>query len=58
MLVNPLESLRAAPGRMRQVLTERPDIFNMYELMSQVEEALRAAVEARIRLFGSQGKEA
>ena len=46
----------AALGRMRQVLTERPDIFNMYELMSQVEEALRAAVEARIRLFGSQGK--
>ena len=44
----------AALGRMRQVLTERPDIFNLYALMGEVEEAMRAAVEARIRLFGSE----
>jgi fructose-bisphosphate aldolase class II len=46
----------AALGRMRQVLTERPDIFNLYELMGEVENATRDAVEARIRLFGSEGK--
>jgi len=46
----------AALGRMRQVLTERPDIFNLYEIMGEVEEAIRSAVEARIRLFGSEGK--
>ncbi len=46
----------AALGRMRQVLTERPDIFNLYELMGEVEEAMRTAVEARIRLFGSDGR--
>ena len=46
----------AALGRMRQVLTERPDIFNLYELMGEVEDAIRASVEARIRLFGSGGK--
>lgn len=46
----------AALGRMRQVLAERPDIFNMYELMAEVEDAIRLAVEARIRLFGSEGK--
>ncbi len=46
----------AALGRMRQVLTERPDIFNMYELMAEVEDAVRLAVEARIQLFGSEGK--
>ncbi len=48
----------AALGRMRQVLTERPDIFNLYQLMGEVEEAIRDAVEARIRLFGSHGKAA
>ena len=48
----------AALGRMRQVLTERPDIFNLYELMGEVEDAIRASVEARIRLFGSEGKAA
>ena len=48
----------AALGRMRQVLTERPDIFNLYELMGEVEEAIRIAVESRIRLFGSEGKAA
>ncbi len=46
----------AALGRMRQVLTERPDIFNLYEIMGEVEDAIRSAVEARIRLFGSEGK--
>ncbi|MCH8849960.1 MAG: class II fructose-bisphosphate aldolase, partial [Chloroflexi bacterium] len=48
----------AALGRMRQVLTERPDIFNLYELMGEIEEAIRLSVEARIRLFGSEGKAA
>lgn len=46
----------AALGRLRQVLVERPDIFNLYELAGEVEAALRATVEARIRLFGSAGK--
>ena len=46
----------AALGRMRQVLTERPDIFNLYELMGEMEEAIRSSVEARIRLFGGEGK--
>jgi fructose-bisphosphate aldolase class II len=46
----------AALGRLRQVLVERPDIFNMYELMGEVEDSLRATIEARIRLFGSDGK--
>ena len=46
----------AALGRLRQVLTERPDIFNLYELMGEMEEAIRSSVEARIRLFGSNGK--
>ena len=48
----------AALGRMRQVLTERPDIFNLYELMGEVEDAIRSSVEARIRLFGSEAKAA
>ena len=46
----------AALGRMRQVLTERPDIFNLYQLMGEVEGAVRETGEARIRLFGSEGK--
>ena len=59
MLTNPLEHLRA--GRtsgwpLRQNLTERPDIFNLYELMGEVEGAIRASVEARIRLVDSEGK--
>lgn len=48
----------AGLGRMRQILTERPDIFNLYELMGEVEDATRTSVEARIRLFGSEGKAA
>ena len=46
----------AALGRMRQVLKERPDIFNLYQLMGEVEDAVRETVEARIRLFASEGK--
>jgi fructose-bisphosphate aldolase class II len=42
----------AALGRLRQALTERPDLFNMYELMGEVEEAVRLATIERIRLFG------
>ena len=48
----------AALGRLRQVLTERPDIFNLYELMGEIEEATRETAEARIRLFGSEGRAA
>ncbi len=48
----------AALGRMRQILTERPDIFNLYQLMGEVEGAIRDAVEARIRLFGSESRAA
>jgi fructose-bisphosphate aldolase class II len=46
----------AALGRIRQVLTERPDIFNMYELLAEMEAAIRASVEAHIRLLGGEGK--
>jgi fructose-bisphosphate aldolase class II len=46
----------AALGALRRVLSERPDIFNMYELMGEMEAAVRAAVEARIQLFGSAGR--
>lgn len=46
----------AALARLRQVLTEQPGIFNMYQLMGDVEDAIRLAVEERIRLFGSEGK--
>ena len=37
----------AALGRLRQVLTERPDIFNLYELMGEVEVAIRTETAAR-----------
>jgi fructose-bisphosphate aldolase, class II len=46
----------AALGRLRQVLTERPELFNMYELMGEVEEAVRLAVIERIQLFGGSGR--
>lgn len=46
----------AALARLRQVLTEQPGMFNMYQLMGDVEDAIRLAVEERIRLFGSKGK--
>jgi len=55
--VNTDSDLRlAALGRLRQVLVERPDIFNLYELMGEVEAAIRTSVAGRIRLLGSDGK--
>lgn len=55
--VNTDSDLRlAALGRLRQVLVERPDLFNLYELMGEVEEAIRRATGERIRLLGSAGK--
>ena len=55
--VNTDSDLRlAALGRLRQVLVERPDLFNLYELMGKVEEAIRQATGERIRLLGSDGK--
>lgn len=55
--VNTDSDLRlAALGRLRQVLVERPDIFNLYELMSDVEAAIRLATAERIRLLGGDGK--
>jgi fructose-bisphosphate aldolase class II len=55
--VNTDSDLRlAALGRLRQVLTERPDIFNLYELMGEVEVAIRTETATRIRMLGSNGK--
>jgi fructose-bisphosphate aldolase class II len=55
--VNTDSDLRlAAIGRLRQVLTERPDLFNLYELMGEVEGAIRDATAARIRTLGGSGK--
>jgi fructose-bisphosphate aldolase class II len=55
--VNTDSDLRlAALGRLRQVLVERPDIFNLYELMGEVEEAIRLATIERIHMLGSDGK--
>ena len=55
--VNTDSDLRlAAIGRLRQVLAERPDIFNVYELMGFMEEAIRRAAAERIELLGSAGK--
>lgn len=55
--VNTDSDLRlAALGRLRQVLTERPDLFNLYELMGEMERAIRAATMERITLLGSAGK--
>ncbi len=55
--INTDSDLRLAPlGWLRQLLVKRSDIFNMYELMGEVEDSLRVTVEARIRLFGSDGK--
>jgi fructose-bisphosphate aldolase class II len=45
----------AALGRMRRLLAERPELFNVYELMGEVEDAIREATADRIRLFGSAG---
>jgi len=55
--VNTDSDLRlAALGRLRQVLTERPDLFNLYELWGEVEGAIRHATAERIRMLGSDGK--
>ena len=55
--VNTDSDLRlAALGRLRQTLAERPDLFNLYELMGEVEDAIRQATAERIRLLGSEGK--
>jgi fructose-bisphosphate aldolase class II len=55
--VNTDSDLRlAALGRLRQVLAERPDLFNLYELMGEVEEAIGQATRIRIRLLGGEGK--
>jgi len=55
--VNTDSDLRlAALGRLRQVLAERPEIFNLYELMGLMEEAMRRATAERIALLGSAGK--
>ncbi len=52
--VNTDSDLRlAALARLRQVLAERPDIFNLYELMGEVEAAIRTATAERIRMLGS-----
>jgi fructose-bisphosphate aldolase, class II len=54
--VNTDSDLRlAALGRLRQVLAERPDLFNLYELMGEVEQAIKNATAERIRLLGSSG---
>ena len=55
--VNTDSDLRlAALARMRQVLVERPSLFNLYELMGDVEVAIRRVTVQRIRLLGSDGK--
>jgi fructose-bisphosphate aldolase class II len=55
--VNTDSDLRlAALGRLRQVLVEQPGLFNLYELMGEVEEAIRQATLMRIRLLGGEGK--
>src|SRR5262245_58024835 len=55
--VNTDSDLRlAALGRLRQVLVERPDLFNLYELMGEVETAIRDETALRIRMLGSEGK--
>jgi fructose-bisphosphate aldolase class II len=55
--VNTDSDLRlAALGRLRQTLVERPDLFNLYELMGELEEAIHEATLKRIRLLGGEGK--
>jgi fructose-bisphosphate aldolase class II len=55
--VNTDSDLRlAALGRLRQVLVERPELFNLYELMAEIEGAIRSETAARIRMLGSSGK--
>ena len=55
--VNTDSDLRlAALVRLRRVLVERPDLFNLYELMGEVEGAIRDETAARIRILGGSGK--
>jgi fructose-bisphosphate aldolase class II len=55
--VNVDSDLRLAGlGRLRQVLSERADIFNLYELMGELEGAIREETAAHIRMLGSLGK--
>jgi len=55
--VNTDSDLRlAALGRLRQVLAERPDLFNLYELMGEMEQAIGRATRERIQLLGSTGR--
>jgi fructose-bisphosphate aldolase class II len=55
--VNTDSDLRlAALGRLREVLTKRPDIFNVYELMGELEQAIRQATAERIRVLGGAGR--
>ena len=55
--VNTDSDLRlAALVEVRRMLVERPDLFNVYELMGDMETAIRGAVAGRIRLLGSDGK--
>ena len=55
--VNTDSDLRlAALGRLRQVFAERPDIFNLYELMGEMEQAIQRATAERIRALGSAGR--
>ena len=51
MLAYPLQHLKT--GRARGWTVGE---FNVYELMGEVEDAIRSSVETRIRLFGSEGK--
>jgi fructose-bisphosphate aldolase class II len=55
--VNTDSDLRlAALGRLRQVLMERPELFNLYELMGELEGAIRAETALRIRMLGGSGR--
>ena len=55
--VNTDSDLRlAALVRLRRVLVERPDLFNLYELMGEIEAAIRDETAARIRILGGSGK--
>jgi len=55
--VNTDSDLRlAALLRVRQILVERPDLFNVYELMGEMEAAMHRAAAERICLLGSDGK--
>jgi fructose-bisphosphate aldolase class II len=55
--VNTDSDLRlAALGRLRQLLAQRPDLFNLYEMMGEMESAIRTETAARIRMLGSNDK--